>query len=161
MFQLSEAYDQKLNELGHKIGENSHTIEQATQEKNKAWEEVLEAWAEFGKEDKAARFICSDGTYLAKQTRAGKVGLNEDLLHRLIFEASNSRQANILWNKITERKVDPKKLEQAVQRGEIRAETVDKCIQAGLPTFARIHEPWTKADAVRAEVYGIEKEERV
>lgn len=153
MTQFGPEADSQLNQLSHTVGEKKAFIELATKEHDDAWKEIFSIFDEFvGHEP---RFLANDGYYLYRQTRQASPKLDEAKLKRILFERLPEEEASLVWNAITEQRVNTTFLEAAVQKKAISAAMVDECITTPKPTENRIRQPWTAEDKIKAQVLGL------
>lgn len=151
--QISKVVDRELNKLSARIGKDKNDIEVATSDMDKAWDEVFNYFAEV---NSGGKFIASDGYTLNRQERQNAPKLDEEKLMLFLKANLKPRQFTILWNRITEQKVNSTKLEHAIQAGLIPHELVDQCITVPDVTYARVRNKWTKEDRERARILGME-----
>lgn len=156
MNQISNKADKSLHKLSREIGRAEALIAEGTELKDESWREVFEAFSEFDVEE--PKFIADDGFTLTRQSRQGAPKLDEAKLEQMLREEMEQGAFNRLWNQITDRKVNTLKLEKAVQEGKIPAKVLDTAITMPPLTYARVRRPWSKEDAERARIFGIEKE---
>lgn len=157
MKQISPQADKSLHKLSREIGRAEALIEEGTKIKDESWTEVFEAFQEFAVEE--PKFIADDGFTLTRQSRQGQPKLDEAKLEQMLREEMNESTFNRLWNQITDRKVNTLKLEQAVQAGKIPAHILESAITMPPLTYARVRRPWSKEDAEKAGIFGVEKHE--
>lgn len=156
--QISPQADKSLHKLSREIGRAEALIEEGTQLKDESWKEVFEAFSEFDVEE--PKFIADDGFTLTRQSRQGSPKLDEAKLEELLKqEFPETSTFNRLWNQITDRKVNTLKLEQAVQAGKVPAHILETAITMPPLIYARVRRAWTKQDAERAHIFGVEKHE--
>lgn len=156
MHQFSQITDKVLNRLSRTITSTETKIKEATEEKDKSWDQVLTLFKEFDRDN--PRFIASDGMFFARQTRQGAPKLDAQKLKLLIEGKYPPAKAKRLWDSICTQTVNSTLLEIMVQKGQIDGALVSECIVVPGPTFARIHDAWTKDDENRAVVLGIKRE---
>lgn len=159
MHQISEMADAALNRISRTIGRATAQIKEAEKEFNEAWEEAFETFDEFGLEGKEARFIADDGYYIARQVQQRPTKLDDDLIQLAIFRHYGKTKGKAIWESITVRKVDPAALQKALLTGEIEPSAVENLLPEMKSTPRRVRDEWTKADAEKAIIFGIEKKE--
>lgn len=159
MNQFSNLADTILDRLSVEIGEAEKKIEEGEKEKDNAWVEIFDLFDEFGKEDKEARFIASDGHTLSRQMRQRTSKLDSDAVKRAVFDFYNTVIANRVWNSITDRVVNPEKLSEALLHGKISIEAVKDLLPKTTTAPARVRTEWTKEDKERAAIFGIRSEQ--
>ena len=158
MKQLSTNTDKKLHKLSRDIDKAEAQIKEGETLKDDSWKEVFDHFSEFGVEEPI--FIADNGWTLVRQARQGSPKLDEAKLEQLLREeAADERGFNRLWNLITDRKVNSLKLEQAVQAGKVSAKILETAITMPPLTYARVRRLWSKEDAERAHIFGVEKRE--
>ena len=153
--QISPQADKSLHKLSREIGRAEALIKEGTEIKDESWDHVFELMSEF---DTDPKFIADDGFTLTRQSRQGSPKLDEAKLEELLRAEMDQNKFNKLWNQITDRKVNTLKLEQAVQAGKIPAKVLETAITMPPLTYARVRRPWSKEDAEKARIFGIEKE---
>lgn len=152
--QISPQADKILHKLSREIGRADGIIKEATKEFDDAWVAVFDLMAEF---DTDGRFIADDGHYLQRQSRQGSPKLDEAKLEQLLRDEFDYQKFSRIWNLITDRKVNTLKLEQAVQAGKIPAKFLEVAITMPPLTYARVRRPWSREDAEKARIFGVEK----
>lgn len=154
--QISPQADKSLHKLSREIGRAEALIEEGTKIKDDSWKLVFDAFSEFDVEE--PKFYADDGFTLVRQSRQGSPKLDEAKLEELLkLEFPEPSTFNRLWNLITDRKVNTLKLEQAVQAGKVPAHILETAITMPPLTYARVRRPWSKDDAEKAHIFGVEK----
>lgn len=153
--QISTQADKNLNKLSREIGRAETLIEEGTKLKDDSWKDVFDAFSEFDIDE--PKFIADDGFTLTQQSRQGKPKLDEAKLEQMLKEEIGDQgKFNRLWDQITDRKVNTLKLEQAVQAGKIPAKVLETAITMPPLTYARVRRVWSKEDAEKARIFGVE-----
>lgn len=157
MPQISKDADVKMNKLSRDIGKAEVKIAEGTTEKDAAWTEAFEILDEFDTEE-GAKFITDDGHTLTRQRRQSAPRLNEDLLVQKLKAMPNmtDKKFQNLWGRITTRTIMSELLEVAVREGKVPLQIVQECMTVPAPTSARIRREWTKDDAEKAKIFGVE-----
>lgn len=155
-YQYGRTLDPRLNKLGRKVEDAEAKIAEGTSDKNNAWDEISAIRDEVAP-DKPFRFIADNGHAYAFQLREGSVSFNADQFQALLFQTYDEKKATRLWNMVTKRALDTLLLEVAVRSKKIPQDLVDQCTTVNPDTYARVHPVWTKGDAERAKIFGIEK----
>lgn len=153
MKQISANADKELNKLSRDIGKAEAQIKEGTELKDTSWDKVFEWMSEF---DSDPKFIADDGHTLTRQSRQGSPKLDEEKLYQLLVANLPPAKMKNLWNQITERKINSLKLEQAVQAGKIPAKFLETAITMPPLIYARVRRAWSKEDAEKARMYGVE-----
>ena len=154
--QISPQADKSLHKLSREIGRAEALIQEGTEIKDESWKQVFDHFSEFDVEE--PKFIADDGFTLTRQSRQGSPKLDEAKLEEMLREVMPQGKFNMLWNQITDRKINTTKLEKAVQAGKVPAKFLEVAITMPPLTYARVRRPWSKEDAEKARIFGIEKE---
>ncbi len=153
--QYGPTVDKRLNKAGREVEAAEAKIAEGTAEKDRAWGEMDAIRGEVAK-DKPFRFIAENGHTYAFQLREGKSVFDADKFQALLYQTYDKKDADKIWNSVTKRVLDTALLETAKRTKKIPEELIDQCLTTSPDTYARVHPKWTKDDAERAKILGIE-----
>lgn len=153
--QVSPTVDRKFHRASRTISRADKVIVAQEKKRTGAWNQFVELCDKLKLPQ--LRFLADDGKYMTLQWRTGQPKRNDALLAQKLqaLVSSVGGDYTTLWEAITVRTVDNTLLEAAVLAGRIPAELLEDVIETPTPTYARIHQPWTKEDQNRAVVFGV------
>lgn len=158
--QFDEETDILLNVMERDLKTTLEQLENLETLKTALWEKIFQAFDQH-MPGRTARFICDDEWVLSREIATIKPTVDAEKLKAAIYEVYPKKQADRVWNKITEptRILDQSKLARAIETEYLPAILVDSSLAPARETVRRVRRQATKLDREAIKLNGVAKEE--